>query len=210
MLRHLRHCALCERAFAAPDPLCPQCWDLHFRLSSQKTLAFPEGTDLGDVVALLAWPAGDLTTAKLVLSLKGGDFPSGFQKLAAEFVRILGMNERWLRSVDRERMVLVPAPPRREGTWDHAHQWAKALSEVLGIRVACLLRRDPGDRDQRWLSRAERAEVRLHLQPGKTVNPEKIYIFVDDVLTTGATFRAARAQLRGARGVWGWFIAYRT
>lgn len=210
LISFFRHCSLCEAGFTSANPLCPACWDLHFGLSAQKRLVFPEGSDLCDTMALLAWPSGDLTTAELVLGLKGGTFPVAFQTLASEFVRILGINERWIRSVVRQELVLVPAPPRREGAQDHADQWARALSEILGIGVERLLMRDPRGRDQRELSRAERAEIRLHLQPGRKVDPEKIYIFVDDVLTSGATFRAARAQLLGSRGIWGWFIAHRT
>jgi predicted amidophosphoribosyltransferase len=206
----MRHCAICQQGLRPVDPLCRSCWNLHFNLLKQRDLVFPEGSDLEKALALLAWPAGDLTTARLLLSLKGGANPSGFQKLAAEFIRVLDQNHFLKRFDTGAELVIVPAPPRQDGQMDHAGRWARALSELTGAPVQNLLLRGSPARDQRWLKRRERASVELLLQPGKNVDSEKIYIFVDDVMTTGATFRAARKTLGGASAIWGWFIAYRT
>ncbi|MBX9766934.1 MAG: hypothetical protein K2X47_06655 [Bdellovibrionales bacterium] len=210
LLQKLRQCAMCGRGLVPVDPLCSKCWDLHFKLQMQKSLVFPEGADLGTTMALLAWPAGDLTTARLVLSFKNGFFESGIRKLAAEFIRITDQNQFLSQNHPERNFVIVPAPPRKEGSLDHAAIWARALSELVGAPVQEVLVRDSLMRDQRFLKRRERASVKLLLQSGVEVGSEKIYIFVDDVMTSGATFRAARRALRGSRAVWGWFIAYRT
>lgn len=208
--QRLRHCAICGRGLLPVDPLCFSCWDLHFKIHAQSNLVFPVATDLGTTMALLPWPSGDLTTARLVLSFKGGFFEDGMRKLAAEFVRITDQNQFLSRHDLEKNFVIVPAPPRRPGRLDHAGLWARALSELTGAPVQSLLLRDSSGRDQRLLKRKERASLRFFLQPGVRICSEKTYIFVDDVLTSGATFRAGRQALSGGRSVWGWFIAYRT
>ncbi|MGI8799739.1 MAG: ComF family protein [Pseudonocardia sp.] len=111
-----------------------------------------------------------------------------------------------------ERLLLVPAPSRpaaaRARSGDHMHRLTSVVAAQLSAAghpaaLAPALRMRRGGRDSVGLSSAARTanlagRMRVH-GPG-VPPPGAVVVLVDDVVTTGATLRAATATL-GARGV---------
>ena len=95
--------------------------------------------------------------------------------------------------------VIVPAPAEGPYVKDHAFYIANSLSALSGHTVKTLLSRvqKDGSQSRRWKQRlknkTERKKVYFHL---KEYYACKNYIFVDDILTTGATAFAAYRVLR--------------
>lgn len=102
--------------------------------------------------------------------------------------------------------VLVPVPlharRRRERGYNQAERIADFLARRLpGCATAALLRKQTETLSQTRLDRQERrANVRraFRLAEGAKVDPDRRYVVVDDVLTTGATLHACAATLRAA------------
>ncbi|MGH9188578.1 MAG: ComF family protein [Acidimicrobiales bacterium] len=103
--------------------------------------------------------------------------------------------------VERSQLDLVtwvPTTParRRSRGFDHAELLARAVARRLRLPCRPALRRRPGPA-QTGLDAAERrAGPVFHVFTGSRL-PARV-LLVDDVVTTGATVRAAAAALRGA------------
>ena len=131
----------------------------------------------------------------------------GHSELALPLARALSTESRgWLAAVG-PHAALVPVPLHRgrllRRGYDQAALLTRALSRTTGLPLRpTLLRRVRATRRQVGLTEAERTE-NLHgafatcgpIPPGPVV-------LVDDVLTTGATARAASAALREAGARW--------
>jgi ComF family protein len=102
--------------------------------------------------------------------------------------------------------VLVPVPlhagRQRERGYNQAERVAAWLAPRLpGCTFAPLLVKPDATISQTRLDRQERrANVRraFRLAPGRALDPERRYVILDDVLTTGATLHACAATLRAA------------
>jgi len=102
--------------------------------------------------------------------------------------------------------VLVPVPlhaaRRRERGYNQAERIAAWLAPRLpGCVTAALLTKQAETLSQTRLDRRERrANVRraFRLAEGAELDPDRRYVVIDDVLTTGATLHACAATLRAA------------
>lgn len=142
-----------------------------------------QGIDRAD--ALLAYTGA---ARELVARLKYRN-----QRAAVDWLA-LGMSRLAREPVD----VITWAPANRrharERGFDHGQLLANAVGRRLGIRAKRLLARDD-DAPLTGRSAAERADtLRLRIVG---VVPERVLV-VDDVITSGATLRAAAAALTGA------------
>lgn len=84
--------------------------------------------------------------------------------------------------------IIVPAPSANSQA-DHAFLLASSLGEQLGLKVANLLLRDTSKSSQKQKTKKMRKQIKMKRVVGDIVVPESI-IFVDDVITTGATAQA--------------------
>ena len=130
------------------------------------------------LLSLFRWaPRADPDLSKLVHALKGGRLARSY----AEFAR-------WIPRFVANECTLVPAPSssRTETMW-HAKRWAEVLSEKWGWPLCSPLSLTLGLGRQKEKLRWQRLSSTRFL--GEKVSSR--VLFVDDVVTTGATVQAA-------------------
>ncbi len=144
-----------------------------------------------NVRALFLWTRhSDRDLRPLIYALKGGRQRTAFALLAREFSFSLS-ETHYLANEDT---VVVPAP-RRSVSKDHAYRWAEALGAIWQWPVRELLDfHDPRRGSlQKQRRRSERYQLEFKLKERFT-RKQRI-VFVDDVITTGATAQAAYEAL---------------
>lgn len=144
-----------------------------------------------NTLALWNWgERNDCTLRSLMMGLKGGN---GFLELRKELVTWLVARSLWLQEEKKDGWVVIPAPPRQLGEKDHAVRLAELIGDALDVPVVESFRRENFGVVHHRLNRGERHRtVKANLQllsPGKKFSH---VIFVDDIVTTGAT--ASRAH----------------
>lgn len=107
-----------------------------------------------------------------------------------------------------ENVVIVPIPTVashiRERGFDHMVLIAKHFAKYRRLPVASPLRRATSTK-QRDASRTKRiAQAKAAFACPQQLDGEKIYLLLDDVMTTGSTMRYAAQKLRaaGAEQIW--------
>ena len=198
-------CAACEATLPANDSACPCC-----------ALPVPEaGRVCG---ACLAAPAGPVTEVhaafryaapldRLLPRLKfAGDLAAG--RLVSQL-----MAER-LRGVPKPK-ALVPVPLHRarlrQRGFDQALELARPLGHALGLPVldGALVRAKATQEQSRLSAIARKRNLKDAFQAWPRLPLPDHVALVDDVMTTGATLRAAAAALKraGVRRVDAWVAA---
>ena len=187
-LRFIRSCAVCGSFMPPTNWLCLHCW----KTLEKEYLSSGDVFRLEDRLAhfrLFDWYGdNDLFMRRFINSLKGGGPDFIFKRLVLEcFPRFL-----YARGFpEKTGLVFVPAPPGRPGPSDHALHLARAFCFYFGGTVEPVLKK-VSSAPQKRKGRGERSQIRfLSRKPLK----DKTVVFVDDVLTTGATARAAFSAL---------------
>lgn len=120
----------------------------------------------------------------------------------------------------KRNWILIP-PPGRSGMGedDHAGALAKAISAVSGDSWRCepqifervSERRYRKSASQKAKSQMERSKIEFRISPGAKNRIERAagYIFIDDVIATGATAKAAWVALGKPRAFECWAIAWK-
>lgn len=184
---HLSCCLNCGSFRTEQGLLCRPCidaLDVYAALPRQRN----NGTQLW---SLYEWEPGqsDLLS-RLILGLKGK-----YNGKAWEFYAKKMAQKRWLHDVGLSRPIrIVPAPARSEAYKDHAAYWAKYLANEMSAELIPCLKRT-SLKHQREMDRGARGLVTLELNEKYTGLLEGysqyLWIFADDVLTTGSTAQAA-------------------
>ncbi|MDZ4662620.1 MAG: hypothetical protein SGJ18_13490 [Pseudomonadota bacterium] len=196
---YLRACPHCHFWFGKTDLFCVTCWGLANRERSWK-----KATEYQlDTTVLFCWREENNIVAELIYAFKGGELKEASQRLAC-----------WILSsvdtLDIKNAVFIPAPPRKPRNYDHATQLAQSLSGLSGRPYFNALERVDSE-GQKHLKQTERWSIKMKLNGTFEVDAlkEQRIIFIDDVVTTGATAQAAYLALEKPRNFKVWALAYR-
>lgn len=190
-----RQCCHCGSFFSNHSLFCSHCekrlWHRHQVLEISEI-------DNSKIISLFDWmPDQDRQISKLMAGLKGGKLSSAFIYYTREF---LARRKPHLPSGEA---VLVPCPGRRP---DHAWRFASVLSKDLSLEVWDVLNKEESQRSQKRKNRKQRAELRFFCHSAMA---HKHVIFIDDIVTTGATIRAARKAIGPCQSFQVWSLARR-
>jgi predicted amidophosphoribosyltransferase len=201
-----RSCGYCSVSRTGIDLYCEYCWKNKFEpmMLNPKQQDFSFGNQGLQVTTLFRWGYANDSIGEMLRLLKGEYHGRAFERLAKSFSQrrsALGVSEPF---------VLVPSPPKIVGEADHAHLWAKALSQYWRMPLnVCLGRSSQNEQKQlSGLERRQRRMVRLKNEQGVEDQKCKI-VFADDVYTTGSTAQAAYEALGRPKRFEVWAVACR-
>ena len=189
---HLSCCLHCGSFRTETGLLCRPCSEALDLYAAQPRVR-TNGTQMW---SLYEWQPGQSDMlSSLILNLKGG-----YNRQAWEHYAKLLAKKRWVYSHSEisRPMRIVPAPARSEGAKDHAVYWALSLAHEMSAEFTPCLRRTT-HQHQRKMDRGARGLLTLELNEKYTGLFEGysnyLWIFADDVLTTGSTAQAAYEAL---------------
>ncbi len=201
---YIRHCAFCHRAtMDKTDLFCENCWQKLVRHRRKAT--FPLLIQGQRVYPLFIWSEENLILEKLLYALKGGGLSLAFDRLVTLFLFAYG--EEFKNYSD---LVFVPVPPTLSKKFqDHAYCLAETMARKTQGEIKGLLKWVNKETSQKWLRKKERLNLKMEkVSPIKTLEQKRI-IIIDDVVTTGATIRAASEALGESINKEIWCLAYR-
>lgn len=199
-----KSCCVCQLAAPPIYWLCSDCWKKlkYFFLPPQDMIR--EEKELTHV-RLFDWNKENDFFIRLFLnSLKKGGPSFVFNKVILEFLhRIVQVYPLPLDAI------LIPAPSRYSFQ-DHAFCLASAFAHFSHLQLYNpLLRLSPVGQVQKQRKRQERRQIHFCVKANSCMNNKKV-IFVDDILTTGATARAAYRALEEPKAFVIFTLAWRS
>lgn len=137
----------------------------------------------------------DSPTKKLIFSLKKDNLRHTVNFIANELANRLLSHF----CENAKELIIVPIPRRRNNVikfgYDHAYVLAKAIAKKMGCKAMMALK-SCSKRDQKGLTREERAEnAKYILRPKVQISGKQILI-LDDIVTTGSSMIAATKFLQ--------------
>jgi predicted amidophosphoribosyltransferase len=147
--------------------------------------------------ALFDWyPDEDRKVSKLMMRLKGGKLEGALQYYAEALV------SRYARRLPSQT-VLVPCPTQNRRA--HARAFAQAIGMVLDLPVLDSLQK-VGEQSQKGRNKVDRADIEIR----NDQNFKQMHvIFIDDIVTTGATALSARNAIGSCLSFQIWCLAHR-
>lgn len=172
----LRICARCSSLWGPRDLFCERCWQHlwqkeDFRKGHFVTTEFP-------VLVLWSWEKSDSVVETLVRAQKSTGLQRARQKIFQRFLS---------HPLGERPTVLACVVPKNKST-DHAQEGAEILASILGVKLL-ILKIEPRV-DYKQKRRRERNQWNSSIDPVTLKKTERVW-FYDDVVTTGATAKAA-------------------
>ncbi len=190
---YFRRCAGCGKSWGEMDWLCWRCEGRLFGLIHLKRRKISNSIDH---LYLIDWDPHQQWISELVRSLKGGGPLAVYKNLMLIFQG--GFAPALEEKKDRISIV-YPS----KGLRDHAWQLATELSQTSSIPSHALQLR--GQKKQALLNRKQRLSVEFAKMNGLKTD----VILVDDVVTTGATAKAAYKACGQPKNFAVWSLFYR-
>ncbi|WP_157684644.1 phosphoribosyltransferase [Bdellovibrio bacteriovorus] len=158
--------------------------------------------------SLYRWvPGRSDILSRLILWLKGSRQKEAWHYYAKE------MSRNYCETLPRNFKIYVVPAPSKKGQTDHAMLWAQGLSQALGAELLPCLRKT-GQYAQRGADRGTRALIEMELIENNTdtvdFESQILWIFADDIVTTGATARSAHIALGRPANFQIWALAQRS
>jgi predicted amidophosphoribosyltransferase len=208
----LRGCYFCGSLFPLSEGLCQVCARDLWSWAPDEQLYIQDLEDQ-EVASLFQWiPGQQQVLSFLILALKGAHGGRAWQYFAEEFWR------RYLSTQEpfSKRVLLVPSPGQ-EGRRDHAFLFTEGLAKASGVQICNCLKRDSmAGKAQKTKSRQQRARVSFQwaenfsLAEFRARASDMKIVFIDDVVTTGATAKAAWKTLGKPEDFTIWSLAQRS
>jgi predicted amidophosphoribosyltransferase len=197
ILRWFRACANCGTNIPPIDGFCGRCFnEIIFAIQSD---AHVVGGHPFAVHSLLKWTDDREAVGRLIKCLKGPHSKYAFKKLAGEVLR---------RASFKDKILIVP-PSKRE-KFDHAWNFGEALGEFSGAELLSPFLIQNEELEQKRLNKMERSTLTFALSKQvKWRAKHGGFVFVDDLITTGATARAAWNALGRPTRFSAWTVACR-
>jgi predicted amidophosphoribosyltransferase len=191
-------CLHCSFLKTTDSLFCQACentlWERHQKNHSFK---ISESNLTGET--LFSWiPDQDRQVSKLIAQLKGGRPGRAFDFYAQRFLAGL------TASIPSDSC-LIPCPSR-DGGPDHAMAFARSLSKYAGIPILDILKLPGNAGRQKAKTKQERSQRILEIASKADLGN---VIFIDDVVTTGATANSAKRALETAVTFQVWALAHR-
>lgn len=182
-----RQCRLCHSIYPPIDYLCESCWERE--MYKKKHLLFSqEFIEEIFVYSLFQWRGEWPFLKNLVYDFKYSGLQSMSDRLVEYALIHLIQSSYW------EFPDYIVYPTKSDNHRDHGLLLARSFSRWLGRPILPLQLREQKFH-YRSLSRKERREGRA-FQPLQKTLPKASILFVDDVVTTGATVRGAKRALK--------------
>lgn len=177
-----RSCINCSYYRADDSLLCQKCQEL---LLSEAVFDKKERIYTIDVYYLLKWiPNESRLISLIVQNLKGQHFPEVYRFYA----KLIALN---MNLQADKKWVIVPCPSRSQDRW-HARILAVEFSKVVGFPMIDCLSYSDDEEAQKKKSKRERMGLKIY--NAQVLKLEHV-IFIDDVVTTGSTFKASYLAL---------------
>ncbi|WP_168196703.1 ComF family protein [Bdellovibrio sp. ZAP7] len=204
--RYIYPCLHCGSLLKSEGLLCEHCRQRLNSYLGQNLEVRPLA--IFEALALFRWNPGtsDLLSTQIA-GLKGYHHRPDWSYWATRFA-----TRRMLQGLPDRKIIVIPAPSKNHKR-DHAHQWAEALAKAVGGEVHPCLKKVT-TRNQRGATRDKRVEVILELDENSSVVSEywseALWVFADDIVTTGSTALAAFKALGSPPHFETWALAHRT
>lgn len=200
-----RHCPACRQSSPPIEWLCVDCLEKlkSFYLEPQHLLRMQSSFRH---LRLIDWtPENDSFIRALLISLKGPRRSLFFKVLAREFF----MRAQYISSLKRDYpFTLIPCPSKNY-LKDHGFFWAQALGEQMELPIQWALSHSESHSDQKKKNLFLRGERKFLLTMDECIFKNKSLVFVDDVVTSGATAKAAYLALGKPESFMVWSIFWR-
>jgi predicted amidophosphoribosyltransferase len=207
----LRACLYCGSLSRNSDGLCKVCSENLWEWQPKEYGLFRQEIEKLEVASLFHWvPGKQEVLSRLARALKGEGSESLWQFYAEEFWarKLLDHKETKVKP-----LLLIPSPSKNLRK-DHAAFFTQSLVSVSGgTPYPCLRRGELGSQKEK--SRSERFRARLEWSEDFTQSEfnqnsrGKQVVFIDDIVTTGATAKAAWKTLGKPRDFAVWSLAQR-
>lgn len=200
-----RHCPVCHQSFPPMEWLCAHCLQKLKKnyLEPQHLMRMQSSFRH---LRLIDWTQeNDSFIRAVLMSLKGPRRSLFFQVLAKEFF----MRVQYLPSLKKDHpLILIPCPSK-DFSKDHGFFWAQVLGEQFGLPVHQALSPLDSHASQKAKKLSLRGDRKFLLEVDERSLKDKNLVFVDDVVTSGATAKAAYLALGRPESFMVWSIFWR-